>query len=295
METGIRNYIQDNFIESKGDLLQASFKLFEDADIESHQDKYIALIMESDNQDRVEIASSFEREILNDLESLIKEHGVIIQEETPLEFKNKILEGLFGIEYYIDVDSLALVLESTNDNEEKLSEMISYIVDVDYRRVLTYIEDVSDSLLERILTIIKTRTEEQKETISDEAKDTKILSHFKSVLKFMNSDKEFIASKLLNAGAGVGSLFSNYVKHLLVVIDELPIEQSVKEIFVLFALAEDTFENPFEAFQKHSDILYHDINTTTKAFSLFGNLISGYTRFQRQDNLLIPKTPPIPV
>lgn len=278
MKMPVEQFIKDSFVDSKADLLLEAFQIFLEAQLESYQDDFNDLLMQEGNLDRMDLTSRFEQMVMDILFAMIKDHGVTLDNDTPLWMVNQVCSGLIAIQYYLDTEQILRVIESDSDSEEKLAQIIAFVNNIDDQAILPYLHDVNPSLLDKIEELFSARVFESPADLEKEAKMFKLLRRVKDILRFLGSS-EFRGAQLLQVGVLAGNEFAQYMRYFQYDIDTRPIEDAAKELFVVLAMSSDGSVNPLEVYAAQSDFLFHDLDKITRVRSQLSKLILEFDRY----------------
>ena len=115
------------------------------------------------------------------LESTLISLGILITEDLLLSEKMELCSGLLSIQEYSDKVIINNFLSLDISNEEKISEILSLVTIFNTEKILTMLEEVSDSLIGRIKDILQVQTEP--EDIESILKYVSKYSKFKNLYK----------------------------------------------------------------------------------------------------------------
>lgn len=290
MDAGIKLFIKSYYHEDKADLLLESLQIFEDLEVQEYVNDINDLIAQESNIDRSELPSKIEQIILTLLNKFVLLHGIKLQENTPIDVINQLCIGLNSIEYYLDIDSVIRTLESDIDNEEKLSQLLSFTTLLDENITLVYLEEVSSSLLDKISISFNNKVFESLDILEFKSLENSVMLKVKSIERFLSSDlsSDLIGVKLVKAGILVGASFDEYKKYIFPTIEEMTVEQAARELFLLLSISKDGNKSPLEVYSKNSELLFHNIDKITKVYSQLSKLILEFDRYELQRSYLKP-------
>lgn len=204
------------------------------------------------------------RESLYDLATL---HKVEVLEDTPSRILSQIMLGLYRLTHLEDPVPYLRILESNSKtNEEKLSELLGEVTDLDAVAYMDYIQDVRESLLERLSKLLYSQEENQENAVPPPAElidqQSRMLARLKAFFEVSGIDN--IAYEYSLSGMALGHPFGLYLPIIsteVVVEDE---EATAKNILSVFLMSIDTFEDPIVAFRTHSEELLDSVNQTAR-------------------------------
>jgi len=284
MDAGLELYIKEGFHSSKADLLFESFEIFEEANIEGHENDFIGLLMEESNIDKSNLAPMFQDMAIDLLFSILMDYGIKLKEDTPHSFLNSVCKGLDSIQYYIDADGITMIVESDLDIEEKFADILSAVIDLDKDLLFVYLEEVNVSLIDKIEELFNNRIMVPTIDIETQASLFKIKTKIKDFLRFLGND-DLIGVKLLNAGVLVGAPFEQYMRYFEHKLDEMVNDQAAKELMILLYMSLDGSQALSIVYQKYSSVLFHDLDKISKVFSQMNKLTLEFDRYMLQRSL----------
>ena len=138
-----KNYISP---EQK-DLVDRFFVLVEEYDISNIDTLFSDLFSNELNISNEDRSLEFFNICIGSLRNIIKNHGITLSDdnlttENTFSFLLELSECLYNIPYYEDKVTINRILESTECNEEKLSEILSLVSPKEDVYFLQHLEDV---------------------------------------------------------------------------------------------------------------------------------------------------------
>lgn len=158
--------------------------------------------------------------LITGLGSVSLQYGVVLEEGTPLSIMTKIIRGLSLFEQYIQTEFFYQVLTSEDlDNEERLSELMPVLGDLDSETVLESIVSVKESAIERMLEVTKEALAlEPEEEVNVESARTRTLL-INRLAPF--SDSPLLVYQLAKSGYRMGRDWEALLDAWMVDLDEL--------------------------------------------------------------------------
>jgi hypothetical protein len=285
MNATIEQFVKESFIEEKADVLRESFEIFELSNLNNSDNEFISLLMEQDNLDRITVLSDFENLAVTNLCFILINYGIKVAEETPLYLLNHICRGMADLEYYTGVDDVLRTIETDMDSEEKLAQILEYATGIDEQLILTHLETVNPSMIEKINELFSGRVIDLPEDFIKQAADHKVISTLRDMARFFNQDN-MIGFNLIKAGVLINAPFINYLRYFEHHLDDLNVEEASKELLVLLTLSSEGYANALKTYSEHSNVLFHELNKISKVFSELSRQIMLFDRYMIQRSTL---------
>lgn len=263
MREEIKIFISMFFNEEMQELFTNAFEIFENMDIEDYQDKYNNLIMMADNVDTTTITAKFREAVESDLTSILKQFGIVVTEDTPLEDLCTIIISLDILENYLDSAAIISYSELPGNAEEKFCEFLSLVTVKEATYYLPFIENVDSNLLERIRELHSEKANQSKVDETDEEILAKIVNRMKALASNPNYSN-CLGFNLVRLDIPLGSSFAYYAEMTTKVFDGMDFDKLATELVVLLAMSNDGINLPQQVYQKWSHLRFDDITKITK-------------------------------
>ena len=198
------------------------------------------------------------------LKFVLIQHGVVVNEDTPLSMLQLIVSGISDLAEYENSDEIAKVLAGHLNNEETFCELISLVIYNRPDELLSYVESVDINLFKRISFHIESKeaikeSAELLDTASREARIKAIQSLIVTTQNYSLTVLEYLTS-----GMELGFDYEVYADR---VVSQLIMEEpeSVAENLYACALAsKEGFDKPRETVLAHIDKYVPNISIATK-------------------------------
>jgi hypothetical protein len=285
MNKTIEQFIKESFIEDKSDVLLECFEIFDLSNLNNHENEFMSLLMEYDNLDRITVLSDFESLAVTNLCFILINYGIKVAEETPLSMLNHICRGMADLEYYTGVEDVLKTIETDMDSEEKLSQILEYVTGIDEQLILTYLETVNPSMVDKINDLFSDRVNDLPEDFAKQSADHKLISTLRDMARFLGQDN-IIGFNLIKAGVLVNASFSNYIRYFEHHLDDMSVQEAAKELLVLLTMSSEGYSNVLKTYSEHSTILFHDLDKISKVFSELSRQIMLFDRYMIQRSTL---------
>ncbi|ARV77246.1 hypothetical protein FDI21_gp075 [Pseudomonas phage Noxifer] len=170
-------------------------------------------------------------------DDLLKAFGVEVTESTPLQFKLDCGLTLIKLpNYYLPVEVLAII-ESSNDKEATLAELIELTQGVIVEESLEYIYDVNDALIPKLAAEMRKKYElEEALNLSNEeiVIDRNRITNINRLLQdFRAKDHLTCLTELLDAGAKIGADYMSLVNQYVTPLTFMPADHMTIELLGL--------------------------------------------------------------
>jgi len=279
MTEELRIFLADNCSPELYDLIIRAFQTIDELygpDIQTVFQQYV-FTQQTEQFDTGEVLSGITELVKTLLINILKEHTVIVSRDIDLKRLIILTEALIDIQTYEDVESILRILHLDTDNEEKLSEVLALVAEMDQHELLLEIESVDKALLDRLIQHI----EEQpqlfiSDTNSDRSKYLNEIREFEDYTK----DSELIAVKMLKDQIDAGYLFEVYANILSRRIEEFDPTKAAKELVGLCYISVDGFANPKATIAQHIHKYVSDLRKITTIDIKVTELLLGYQQYK---------------
>lgn len=264
--------LQDNTVQTFDDAVG----LFEAMGQDDYMGIFEATIGSMPDNTEQEIIDSLLLDIDVITNNIFTTQGVNIKEEVLLSDKVKIARGLLDIFDYEDHSTLARVLETDQNPEEILAELLGIVTAFNSEQLFDMIQEVNPAVPQRIKDMI---VEEAMElSYNDMMKSiVQLYIHFKE--RLMNNES-FHTDKYLESVDTIGLDYATYLRELLeypkftellskldsvgkITDDQLYIDIS-NHLLAIACLCSDGYTNPMEIIRSNMDKVTNNVNAIGK-------------------------------
>lgn len=271
----LRIFLVDNTTKEEIDLVERAFVVFDDLYPPNIRDKFELILFTQDESlsytghtlDEVIKLVSFY------LTQILTEHSIFVNDEISLNRLVTIIEALMDIQHFEDIDTINNILNLDISKEEKLAEILALVCDLDTADILIDIEEVSDSLLDRL----KEHSNESTNDTSLEV-ETDISSYvttIKDYIKFLQTDDLTVVC-LIKDGLKPGYEFQTYASMIGRDFESLDPKRAARELMAMALISVDGNKNPKSIVSSHIDKLISDFRLITKVDIELTNLLLEY-------------------
>ncbi len=271
----IEIFIKDSFTSETQLEIRESFTLFDDYGIVDYDIPFVSLLMESDNKDPNQTISDFITNINNQLDYIILVHGIELIDQVHFSYKNKLLRSILNFTSATP-QAKAVILNYIDDpeltNEEKLCYLVSNFSDAHFESFMPLISNVSEDLIGKIYNLINY---EESILLSDQ-KSVDTFTKFKSFINENYKNKNFtIADSIILSGFPLGLSVKDYIPFIHKLLEKLPKPELVINLFSVYVISKDFYENHYEEVYNYFQSLFEDIDFN-EDFLKLTNLFKEY-------------------
>ncbi len=275
----IESFIKDHFTYETQLEIKESFTLFDDYGIEDYSLPFVSLLMVQDNKDPNQTVSDFYAEINNKLDYMILVHGIELIDQIQFTYKNKILRAILNFTSALP-EAKEVILNYIDDNEltneEKFCHLLSNFSDAHFESFIPIIKSVSDDLIGKIYNLIKY---EEAILLSD-PKSVDLYKKFKEFINEKYKNKNFtIADSIILSGFTLGLSIKDYLPFINNLLEKLPTNELAINLFSIYVISKDFFENNFESIYQYYESLYEDKKEHIDLHETFLNLNNIFREF----------------
>ena len=263
----LKNYLTQTASPELVALFDRAVTLFDSLDMDDYMFSFDAVMGEATSGVTEEIIDRLTSTLDELLDTLLKQHGVVMAETTTLDTELTVLEGLMLVQNWEDKAGLSLLLESEQSSEEVFAELMSYLTGVQTENLLLELLDVDKALLNRIreefacASDMTEAVEEVQQQVTDYAKVRGL--EWPCFLKFDRLVKYFGFLK---------QPFALYLKSYMVEHNVGPSRDSAEavyldwaqELVVLAAISEEGLAKALPLVRENMTTLTTDLNVSTK-------------------------------
>ena len=146
----LKNYLTQVASPELVALFDRAVSLFDAMDMEDYMFTFDAVIGETRSGITEEVVDRLIAALDEQLDSLLKQHGVELNEDASLDIELTAMEALLLVQNWEDKQGLSMILDSERSAEEVFSELVSYLRGIQTERFLLNVASVDKALINRI-------------------------------------------------------------------------------------------------------------------------------------------------
>ena len=198
------------------------------------------------------------------LQDVLKQHGVILNEDTPLELVNLIISSIIDLMDYENSDEIERTLKTELGSVEIFCELIHLVMYKTVDELMPYVESVDVSLFSRLALHIENK--EQEKTVQSTLEGSEREKRINAVkdLIGVTQNYELKIIKLLGSGMEVGYAYEVYLNVLKPHLDMDNPEQVAEDLYAAALISLDGFSKPRETVISTMDVSVPEISIATK-------------------------------
>lgn len=232
---------------------------------------YFELMMTDDTRDEGETLAAIIQGSRSFMHQLLVEHGVTMMADTPLEMLSKLLEGIVELPTYGNVDEIHAIINSNHSPIETFSELMTVLTGVVTEDIMVHSQDISTSLIRRILTLT---TKKEETTITEEEvlvrdKHVKKLKEFSGYIQ----REQLTMIDMVKEGMPVGYPFKVYADFIGRRLEQMTPERIAHELYAMALCSVDGINNPRAIIGANINNYIADISLITKVDIIVNDLM----------------------
>lgn len=277
MDDIIALFVESYYNEEQADDINKSLDLFDYFEYNQAFPGLLDIVMEHSTTSNENLIDSFTAAINQRLNFLLEQHTVKLIDDATIDQKNQILNALGHLQKMQDYSGIIGVLESLEDDTDKLVSILGDHVLMDETELMTLIVGFSEDLLTKLKEFIYAREEAQPS--DEEPARLDILSNLRLFNEF--TEGKSLAASALEAGSRIAERFSTYFAFFnedIVVADN---DATAANLLSVLFMSIDGYNSPLLVYRKYSLNILNDLNRVSKVEVSLLNLIAKYSEFKR--------------
>lgn len=198
------------------------------------------------------------------LHEVMKQHGVTLNEDTPLYLTNLMVSGILDLAEYENTEEVDKSLNLHLSNEETFCELLHLVISKTVDELLPYIEEVDINLFKRISLHIQSK----EEITASIGKDSTVSREFriKAIQQLINHTQNYNLAiiNVLGSGMDVGYTYTVYVDAIRETFNTDDPDSIADNLYGCALVSSDGFENPRETILSTLDDYIPDLDVETK-------------------------------
>lgn len=255
------SYINESATPEVRESFEKVFDAFERIGLDTIGSEYESILMTGDDLSIQEVVASLFVLTNNYIADVLSEHGVFLTEEATIE------DGAFFISAMLDIpdaeckaDILSCITASDN-NEERLCEIIALISEKTVEEMLPLVERVSLSCISLIKELSALQEDEYESVI--DPKDTARIEQAKLFIQ-RNSITKLMAVELIQRGVPVGLPYMTYADVYMGEFEKMSPEDAAANMLFMAVISSDS-ERAMQVVKENLEHYIPNPAFTTKA------------------------------
>ena len=274
----LRNYLMLSTDQDTVDLFDNAIDVFNDFDIPDYMDIFDRVYGEATGLSDVEMVDGFNNTLDTILTTIITQHGIELNTSPIISDKIKICSGLYRLSTYEEKQTLLLVLDSGQSDQEIFGELMELVSDYKTEHVLSMIDSVSEFFISNFKELIL--TPEQNKLVSVEHSALQVADFLK--FKENVTNRVLWTDKYFKHVEAIGLPFAIYLQVYLIeqraFFTESNLTGVAEELIAMACLSEETSSKTLELVRKWASYVYSDLNLTTKLDIQINKLLMEFHR-----------------
>ena len=270
-------FVETYYNEQQADDINKALDLFDYFEYNQAFPGLIDIVAEHSATSNENLIDSFTAAINQRLNFLLEQHTVKLVDEATIDQKNQILNALGHLQKLQDYSGVIGVLESLEDDTEKLTNILSDHVLMDQTELMTLIVSFSEDLLTKLKEYIY--AVEDATPSEDEPARLDIVSNLKLFNEF--TEGKTIAAVAMQDGSRVSERFSTYLAFFKDEIVTKDTDQTAANLLSVLFMSIDGYNSPLLVYRKYSLSILNDLTLVSKVEVSLLNLIASYSEFKK--------------
>lgn len=270
-------FVETYYNEQQADDINKALDLFDYFEYNQAFPGLIDIVAEQSATSNENLIDSFTAAINQRLNFLLEQHTVKLVDEATIDQKNQILNALGHLQKLQDYSGVIGVLESLEDDTEKLTNILSDHVLMDQTELMTLIVSFSEDLLTKLKEYIY--AVEDATPSEDEPARLDIVSNLKLFNEF--TEGKTIAAVAMQDGSRVSERFSTYLAFFKDEIVTKDTDQTAANLLSVLFMSIDGYNSPLLVYRKYSLSILNDLTLVSKVEVSLLNLIASYSEFKK--------------
>lgn len=260
-------------------LFYRAFDMFEElySDVD-YNAPYIAILMDSANEESGEVSDLLYARLKNDVIELLRVHEIEVSDSAELRNLIEVLEGIVTLQDYDDRNAILTIIEAGADTMSTFAELIGLVTTLEEHSVFSTINGVKPELFTTLVEYLDPNNDVDLDDDS-EVIDQALLKKVKVFVDYCG-DKSTYAIQLVRGGYAIGAQFDHYATVAIPYLDTISDdEQYAFELLAFLYLSKDSYTNPLQYYQEHSAAIISDDAKVTRVYVKIKNRIADFESF----------------
>lgn len=266
----IEEFIKNYFTEELQYEIKRTFTIFEQFEYKEYEFKFDCL-HDNDLDSNTKI-NMFMNDLNNCVDFIINEHKIILNKDISLHIKNELMTCLYNLMFLDDYVPILRVLESLENNEEKLYTIISDNSNLDIVTLYEIIESFDPTILD----ILK-QYADVKDTVDNHVVSEEVKNYVRNFFECFGTNN--LGYQLVYAGVLIDVSFEEYLPFIEESIIGSSDEETALNIYSVLILSTNGRLDPVKIYRDHSLDLLESIIKTSIVDTYLGKHISKFSEF----------------
>lgn len=277
MDDVIALFVETYYNEEQATDINKALDLFDYFEYNQAFPGLMDIVLEHSSTSNENLVDSFTAAINERLNYLLEQHTVKLTDEATIDQKNQILNALGHMQKLQDYSGVIGVLESLEDDTEKLVSILSDHVLMDESELMTLIVGFSEDLLTKLKEYIYAI--EEATPSEDEPVRLDILSNLRLFNEF--TEGKTLAASAIDAGSRVSERFMTYFTFFKDDMVSPNNDATAANILSVLFMSIDGYNSPLLVYRKYSLNILNDLTRVSKVEVSLLNLIAKYSEFKK--------------
>lgn len=263
------SFINLNYTYELREEIIKSLQLADSFSYKYMQENLMDVLMSTVDNSNDILVDRFIIQLHKDLDYILEQHTIVLDENTSIGLKNKILTALCLVQDLEDYTSIICMLESFEDPSVQLSTIIADIVGIDVTDVLMVLESFDDDILAKLKDFIYAR-----ETQDFTAVDVDLNPYIQNLETFFQLyGNENIAAKFVEGNFRLAEDFDVYLGYVDGDLSQSDDKVLAVNLLSMIYMSFGSLSNPIDLYRQHSAEIVKDLNRISKIESMIIQMI----------------------
>lgn len=277
----VQEYIHDSFCPEVHESIARFFEILSRYYNEDRSVELVNLLTTAEDMHSEDLHDQISSTIINMALDVLTAHGLTMSKEHTFYEFNQILDGLWKIQNLEDYTEIITILESTDDNLEKVSEIISLNSELSVTETMTLLQDSNvDRFIPRI-----TIMAHDKMLRKPDSPVTFDIEQLKQIKRFRTMVEPLIAVgvRMIESGFPIGLPLASYIPFAKSSLDTDDIKELSIHIFSLLLISQGGYEAPQVLFKNSSYFFAFELEKATKIDIEINKIIADLSKIKYKE------------
>lgn len=276
MDELIASFINVNYTYELKEEIIKSLQLAESFSYKYMQDNMMDILMSTVDNSNDMLVDRFIIQLHKDLDYILEQHTLVLDENTSIQVKNKILQALCLLQDLEDYTGVICMLESFEDPTVKLASTIADTVGMEVTDVLIAIESFDDEILDKLKDYIYAR-----ETQDFSAVDIDLNPYIENLEAFFQVyGNENVAARFIEGNFRLAEDFDVYLGYIDGDLAEMEDKSLATNLLSIIYMSFGSLNNPIDIYRQHSAEIVKELNRISKIESMIIQMIGQVNEYK---------------